>query len=91
MSLSPAHWRSAPKVLLADEPVSNLDPLLEREIMGLLKSLCEEDRITSITCLHSVELAQEFSTRIVGIRDEEATVLEPGEFTPEKLHQIYGT
>ena len=79
-----------PKVLLADEPVSNLDPILELEILGLLKSLCEEDGITSITCLHSVELAQEFSTRIVGIRDEKATVLEPGEFTPEKLHQIYG-
>ena len=80
-----------PKVLLADEPVSNLDPLLEREILGLLLDICREEGITSVTSLHNVELAEEFSTRIVGIRDGKATVIEPGEFTHEKLQQIYGS
>ena len=80
-----------PKVLLADEPVSNLDPLLEREILELLLEICEEENITSITSLHDVELAEEFSTRIVGIRDRKATVIEPGEFDHEKLQRIYGS
>lgn len=80
-----------PKILLADEPVSNLDPLLERDILQLLLDICKEEHITSITSLHNVELAEEFSTRIVGIRDGEATVIEPGEFTHEKLQQIYGS
>ena len=80
-----------PKILLADEPVSNLDPLLEREILQLLLDICREEHITSVTSLHNVELAEEFSTRIVGIRDGNATAIEPGEFTHEKLQQIYGS
>ena len=80
-----------PKILLADEPVSNLDPLLEREILQLLLDICREEHITSVTSLHNIELAEEFSTRIVGIRDGKATVIEPGEFTHEKLQQIYGS
>ena len=80
-----------PKILLCDEPVSNLDPLLEREILELLKEICKADNITSITSLHNVELAQEFASRIVGIRDTKVTPLEPGKFSVEKLQEIYGT
>ena len=80
-----------PKLLLADEPVSNLDPLLEREILGLLRDICREDGITSITSLHDVELAEEFSSRLVGVRDKKVTAIEPGEFDHDKLQEIYGT
>lgn len=80
-----------PKILLCDEPVSNLDPLLEREILELLREICKADNITSITSLHNVELAQEFASRIVGIRDTKVTPLEPGKFSVEKLQEIYGT
>ena len=80
-----------PKILLADEPVSNLDPLLEREILELLRGICKADKITSITSLHNVELAQEFASRIIGVRDTKVTPLEPGKFSLEKLQEIYGT
>ncbi len=80
-----------PKILLADEPVSNLDPLLEREILELLNEICKADKITSITSLHDVKLAQEFASRIIGVRDTKVTPLEPGQFSLEKLQEIYGT
>jgi len=80
-----------PKLLLADEPVSNLDPLLEREILGLLRDICREDGITSVTSLHDVELAEEFGSRLVGVRDKKVTPIAPGEFDSEKLQEIYGT
>ncbi|MBT5457707.1 MAG: phosphonate ABC transporter ATP-binding protein [Rhodospirillaceae bacterium] len=80
-----------PKILLADEPVSNLDPLLEREILGLLQGICREDGITSITSLHDVALAEEFSSRLVGVRDRKVTAIAPGEFDHDKLQEVYGT
>lgn len=79
-----------PKLLLADEPVSNLDPLLEREILGLLQDICREDEITSITSLHDVALAEEFGTRLVGVRDKTVTSIATGEFDHDKLQEIYG-
>ena len=80
-----------PKLLLADEPVSNLDPLLEREILGLLHNICREDGITSVTSLHDVALAEEFGSSLVGVRDKTVTSIEPGEFDHDKLQEIYGT
>jgi phosphonate transport system ATP-binding protein len=80
-----------PKLLLADEPVSNLDPLLEREILGLLRDICHEDGITSVTSLHDVALAEEFGSRLVGVRNKTVTSIEPGEFNHDKLQEIYGT
>ena len=80
-----------PKLLLADEPVSNLDPLLEREILSLLRDICLEDGITSITSLHDVALAEEFGSRLVGVRDMKVTPIAPGEFDHEKLQKVYGT
>ena len=80
-----------PKLLLADEPVSNLDPLLEREILSLLQKICHEDGITSITSLHDVALAEEFGSRLVGVRDKKVTAIQPGEFDHDKLQEIYGT
>jgi phosphonate transport system ATP-binding protein len=51
-----------PKVILADEPVSQLDPERARSVLGLLS-----DR-TLIVSLHRPELATEFCDRIVGLR-----------------------
>ena len=79
-----------PRLLLADEPVSNLDPLLEREILGLLRDICREDGITSVTSLHDVALAEEFGSRLVGVRNKTVTSIEPGEFDHDKLQEIYG-
>ena len=60
-----------PEVILADEPVSNLDPKLMKEIMDLLKKICEEENITLISSLHFLDFAKQYSTRIIGIREGE--------------------
>jgi phosphonate transport system ATP-binding protein len=51
-----------PKVTLADEPVSQLDPERARSVMALLS-----DR-TLIVSLHRPELAVEFCDRVIGLR-----------------------
>ena len=56
-----------PSLLLADEPVASLDPVISVSIMRLLKDLSKEFGITVICSLHQVDLALKFSDRIVGL------------------------
>jgi phosphonate transport system ATP-binding protein len=58
-----------PLAILADEPVSSLDPALSREVMDLLRTLVQESGKTLVTSLHSVELARSHCDRILGLRD----------------------
>jgi phosphonate transport system ATP-binding protein len=56
-----------PAIILADEPVSNLDPKLSRVILDILKRVCREDGITAIVSLHTLDLTREYADRIVGL------------------------
>ena len=56
-----------PKLLLADEPTSSLDPKTSVEIMSLMHDLAAEAHIPVIVNIHNVELARRFATRIVGL------------------------
>lgn len=80
-----------PSVMLADEPVSNLDPKLMMEIMDLLKSICEEKGITLITSLHFIDFAKRYCSRVIGMKN--GRIVFDGKFdrlTKKKLSEIYG-
>ena len=57
-----------PRVLLADEPMSSLDPALSRSVMELLQDINRVDGLTVITSLHVLDLATTYGRRIVGLR-----------------------
>jgi phosphonate transport system ATP-binding protein len=57
-----------PALILADEPVSSLDPRLSRLVLDLLKRVCREDGITALVSLHTLELTREYADRVVGLR-----------------------
>ena len=57
-----------PLALLADEPVSSVDPARARDTVTLLTGLSEEDGLTLCMSLHNLELAREFFPRIIGLR-----------------------
>lgn len=57
-----------PGALLADEPLSALDPARARETLGLLVDLAREHQLTLITSLHDIQLAREFLPRLVALR-----------------------
>ncbi|MFD4324050.1 phosphonate ABC transporter ATP-binding protein [Nocardioides sp. NPDC058538] len=54
------------KVLLADEPVSALDPAASEQVMNLLRSLAD-DGLAVAAVLHQPDLARRFSDRILGL------------------------
>ena len=58
-----------PAILLADEPVASLDPVTGRQILGLLKSIHETDGVTILMNSHNLEFSQEFSDRLIGLKD----------------------
>jgi phosphonate transport system ATP-binding protein len=66
-----------PAVLLADEPVSSLDPDAAADIMQLLKDLAHQDRIAVVCVLHQLELAARFADRIVGLREGQVIIDAP--------------
>jgi len=57
----------SPKLLLADEPTSSLDPKTSVEIMELMRDVGRENGLPVIVNMHDVELARRFATRIVGM------------------------
>lgn len=79
-----------PKVILADEPVSSLDPKTSRSVLSCLREASRESGITVICNLHQVDYAMEFGERIIGVAGGRI-VFEgrPDELTEEALHRIY--
>ena len=79
-----------PKVILADEPTSSLDPKLTESIMGILQSINVERRLTLVVSQHMRETALTYGTRIVGLR-QGRVVFDgpPGDITPEAVRDIY--
>ncbi|MCY1275515.1 Vitamin B12 import ATP-binding protein BtuD [compost metagenome] len=59
----------APELILADEPVSAMDPVLADHTLGVLCADASRRRVTLLASLHAVELALEHFPRIVGVRD----------------------
>jgi len=80
-----------PDLMLVDEPTASLDPKTSRQIMRLIKELCEERGLAAIINIHDVMLAQMFCERIVGL-ELGAIVYDgpPDNLTPEVLTRIYG-
>ncbi len=78
------------RVILADEPVSSLDPQSAHTVLKLLKSLCQQEGITVICNLHQVQLAQEYSDRILGIRQGQVWVDQPTHLLlSDELQELY--
>jgi phosphonate transport system ATP-binding protein len=57
-----------PRMILADEPVASLDPVLAHSILGYLERLNREDHITVLCSLHYLDLVQKYATQVIGLR-----------------------
>jgi phosphonate transport system ATP-binding protein len=79
-----------PEVILADEPVSSLDPARSEDILSMLTGLAKEEKQTLVTVLHSVEYARKYFDRIVGMREGRVYFDLPSkEVTEEILADLY--
>jgi phosphonate transport system ATP-binding protein len=83
-----------PKMILADEPVASLDPVLAHSILDHLEMLNQEEEITIICSLHYLDLVQQYATRVVGLRAGEivyrGTREEIRAMSDQEFKDIYG-
>lgn len=80
-----------PNIILADEPVSNLDPKLMKDVMNLLQTICRKNNMTLILSIHFLELIKEYASRVIGIKD--GKIVYDGhisKLTTDDLTKIYG-
>lgn len=56
-----------PEIILADEPISSLDPISARKVMETLRQANEKYGITIVSNLHQLDYAREFCHRVIGL------------------------
>jgi len=80
-----------PSLILADEPVASLDPVLAHSIMQYLEQLNKVDKVTIICSLHYLDLIQRYATRVIGLKDG-IKVFEglPTDIDRVKFKEVYG-
>ncbi len=79
-----------PEVILADEPVSSVDPSLAETIIKLLITISDDTRKTLMVNLHSTDLALSFFPRVVGMKQGVKLFdTAAAQVTPELLRELY--
>jgi phosphonate transport system ATP-binding protein len=79
-----------PEVVLADEPVSSVDPTLASTIVRLLIDISRDTGKTLVVSLHSVDLALAYFPRVIGIRNgTTAFDLSPENVSEAMLEELY--
>jgi len=83
-----------PHMILADEPVASLDPVLAHSILGYLEQLNQEEHITVLCSLHYLDLVQRYATRVIGLRGGQIVYRGSREdiraMTDKEFEEIYG-
>jgi phosphonate transport system ATP-binding protein len=80
-----------PKLILADEPVASLDPVLAHSILKYLEVLNKDRGITVLCSLHYLDLVHRYATRAIALKDGKL-VFEglPQQIDDEQFKAIYG-
>jgi phosphonate transport system ATP-binding protein len=83
-----------PEMILADEPVASLDPVLAHSILDHLQELNQEEDMTILCSLHYLDLIQEYASRVIGLREGRivyrGTREEIRAMTDQEFKEIYG-
>lgn len=79
-----------PIAILADEPISSLDPERSREMMNLLSKMSLTTQKTVVMSLHSVEFARSHSDRMIGLRQGQIVFDTPtATVSPDMIEALY--
>jgi phosphonate transport system ATP-binding protein len=79
-----------PRVLLADEPVSALDPSAAEQVMSVLADVAHRTGLAVLAVLHQPDTARRHSDRLVGFQDGRvAFAAGPDEVTNDQVDRLY--
>jgi phosphonate transport system ATP-binding protein len=80
-----------PEMILADEPVASLDPVLAHSIMTYLEQINQEEGVTVLCSLHFLDLVHRYADRVIALNEGRLVFDGPPEaIDDEKFKEIYG-
>ena len=80
-----------PEMILADEPVASLDPVLAHGIMQYIEDINKNDGVTVICSLHFLDLVHKYADRAIALNDGELVFDGPPEsIDDDRFREIYG-
>ncbi|MGI5984311.1 MAG: ABC transporter ATP-binding protein [Clostridiales bacterium] len=80
-----------PKVLMLDEPTSNLDLKNQYEVLRIIRDIAIEDRICVIIVIHDLNLALRYCDRFMFIKDSSVYSLgDINTVNSETISEVYG-
>lgn len=80
-----------PEIMLADEPVASLDPVLAHSIMQYLDKINKEFGVTVICSLHFLDLVHRYANRVIALNNGNVVFDGlPSEIDDVKFKEIYG-
>jgi len=80
-----------PEVILADEPVASLDPVLAHTIMRYLEKINKEDGVMILCSLHFLDLVHRYADRAIALNEGKLMFDgSPKSIDDEKFKEIYG-
>ena len=80
-----------PEIILADEPVASLDPVLAHGIMQYLEQINQEDGVTVLCSLHFLDLVHRYADRVLALNGGKLMFDGPPEAIDDaKFKEIYG-
>jgi phosphonate transport system ATP-binding protein len=80
-----------PRMILADEPVASLDPVLAHSILKYLEKLNKDFGITVLCSLHFLDLVHRYATRAIALKDGNLVFNGlPTEIDDAQFKSIYG-
>jgi phosphonate transport system ATP-binding protein len=80
-----------PKLILADEPVASLDPVLAHSILKYLEELNKQRKITVLCSLHFLDLVHRYATTAIALKDGQVVFQGlPNEIDDAQFKAIYG-
>jgi len=79
-----------PEIILADEPISSLDPVSAKKVMETLREINRNYGISIVSNLHQLNYAQECCSRIIGLHNGQIVFDGPPDvLTREMVDHIY--
>ena len=80
-----------PKVMLLDEPTSNLDPKNQYEMMKLVRQVADEKNITVLVVIHDLSLAMRFCDKFLLMKDGKVFIYgDKSVLTDGNIYPVYG-
>jgi len=80
-----------PEIILADEPVASLDPVLAHSIMQYLETINKEDGVMVLCSLHFLDLVHRYADRAIALNEGKLMFDgSPKDIDDERFKEIYG-